>query len=365
MSTMALDIGGANIKAAHIVGAGTAMRTWSHPFALWRSPGDLVRELAVVCGHAGAFDQMLVTMTAELCDCFATKREGVEHVLGAVDTVAAGRQVQVWSTNAGFMTPAQARTHPWACAAGNWHALATLIARVFNDETVVLVDTGSTTTDIITLDHGDVRAVGLTDARRLASGELVYIGAARTPLCALGPSVQLIGTTYGVMAEHFATSADVFVLTGDCEEQPNCNDTADGRPLSRRCAAARVLRMIGADLELMAMNEAQALAHVFAISMRDRLAGAITRVIDVRMIDRIILSGSGAFLAQRAADGALPSVTQTHFADLFGKSASHAACAVALLALADHDAACRFMARRERHSFCDVTSGDHTANTER
>ena len=50
---------------------------------------------------------------------------------------------------------------------------------------VILLDMGSTTTDIIPIESGRVRALGRTDPDRLATGELVYSGALRTPVEAL------------------------------------------------------------------------------------------------------------------------------------------------------------------------------------
>ena len=153
--------------------------------------------------------------------------------------------------------------------------------------------------------------------QRLNSGELVYSGAGRTPLAALGPAVEWRGTRHGVMAEFFATIGDVFLLTGDSPEQPERTDTADGRPMTRACAAARVVRMIGADLEMVSAEDARELARVFAAVAVERIAAAVARVAwpDKKMEDpypgplpkkvegvgRAVVSGSGDFLAERAA----------------------------------------------------------------
>ena len=47
-------------------------------------------------------------MTAELADCFRTKREGVDAVLAAVELAAAAIPVHVWQTNGRFVTPSEA-----------------------------------------------------------------------------------------------------------------------------------------------------------------------------------------------------------------------------------------------------------------
>src|SRR3954454_11275303 len=67
---LALDIGGANLKAAHSAGL---IRTVA--FEVWRRPQDLARELAELAAGFPRFHRIAVTMTAELCDCFSTKAE--------------------------------------------------------------------------------------------------------------------------------------------------------------------------------------------------------------------------------------------------------------------------------------------------
>ena len=324
MNILALDIGGANIKAAHSDGA-----IVTQTFALWRQPQCLADVLREVMAELPAFEHLAVTMTAELCDCFATKREGVGHVLNAVEAVANGRAIHVWQTDGRFVTTDRAHDAPMLCAAGNWHVLATFVADMYRQGESLLVDTGSTTTDIIRLKDGHVAASGLTDTQRLATGELLHIGASRTSLMALGPKVTWSGKEYNVMAEHFATTADVFVLLGQVPQQPNNTDTADGRPLTQSGAAARLVRMIGADLEQLRHEDAVGLALSFAELVRARITDAIAQVAGGRRIDRIVVSGSGAFVAAAA----LPAVPVVRLAEQIGEDAASAACAFALRAV--------------------------------
>ena len=82
---LGLDIGGANIKAA------TAdKRAVSVPFALWKEPDRLSAVLADVVARFDGVEGFAVTMTGELCDCFETRREGVNRILDAMATVCRG-----------------------------------------------------------------------------------------------------------------------------------------------------------------------------------------------------------------------------------------------------------------------------------
>jgi len=325
---LGLDVGGAHIKAVHRDGRAAVI-----PFPLWREPDCLRDVLVAAADEFRPFEQIALTMTAELCDCFATKRHGVEAVLDAVVAFAKGRPVHVWVVPGGFVPVSVARQCPLECAAANWHALATYVARADPEKRVLLIDTGSTTTDVVRLQRGVVNASGWTDTDRLAMGELVYVGAARTPLMAMGPSVRWRHRDHGVMAERFAATADVFVLTGDLDEASEDSDTCDGRPMTRAYAAARLLRMIGADLEMLTQQDAVSLAQSFADIVDVRVVDAIHSVVGTSPVDHVVTSGSGAFIADRASCRALPEVPRIRLADRIGEATSRAACAYALVQL--------------------------------
>src|SRR5688500_12809916 len=119
-ATLAMDIGGANTKAARL--QGTALRTVSRPFEVWRDREALSRVIRAVAAEVGPADAVAITMTAELSDAFRTKREGVMFVLDAAE--AALGEPRVLTTAGELVTVAEARTRPWDVAADNWVATA-------------------------------------------------------------------------------------------------------------------------------------------------------------------------------------------------------------------------------------------------
>ena len=136
-------------------------------------------------------DVHAVTMTAELSQMFRTKRDGVAFVLDAMETAFAGADIDVFTVDGAFVDVAQAMRNPLSVAAANWTATATMVANTFHDG--LLIDIGTTTTDIIPIVGGRVVASGRTDPDRLASGELVYTGAVRTAIEAITSEVPLRG----------------------------------------------------------------------------------------------------------------------------------------------------------------------------
>jgi hypothetical protein len=297
------DIGGANIKAALAGRPGQAAPiVVERPFALWREPHRLTDVLIEIADRLGFAQAMAVTVTAELADCFATKREGIGFVLDALERAFPSAAKWIYGVDGTFRTVEAARRRPLRVAAANWMASATLAARTFPDG--LFIDVGSTTTDIIPLAGGRVAARGRTDPARLRSGELVYTGALRTPVCAIVRSVPLRGRRCRVAAEAFAVAADAHLWLGHIEDREYTCETADGRGRSREEAAARLARMVCADLELLGPDEVTVIAGAVARAQIRQIASGIRQVmrrLGARAPREAVIVGRGAFLATAAA----------------------------------------------------------------
>src|SRR5688572_7834346 len=179
MASLGWDIGGVNTKLA-LVTEGRVVDARVRAFELQRAPPalvDVLRTLAAeAAGTAIAHDaatsiRHAVTMTAELSQMFRTKREGVAFVLDTVEAAFPGSAIEVYTVDGRFVPPGIARAEPLAVAAANWSATAHAVAR--NHPDALLIDIGTTTTDVIPIVGGAVAADGRTDPERLASGELV------------------------------------------------------------------------------------------------------------------------------------------------------------------------------------------------
>ena len=296
------DVGGANLKVARIGIDGQA-DVLERPFPLWRESHRLPAALVEASNHLGRASTMAVTMTAELADCFATKREGVAFVLDAFRTAFPDVDPWVYGTDGRFRSRETARQRPDEVAAANWMASATLVARTFPDG--LFLDVGSTTTDVIPMIGGRVAAKGRSDPTRLSNGELVYTGVLRTPVCAIVRSVPLDGRSCRVAAEHFAVAADVHLWLGRIDERDYVCETPDGRNPSRSEAGARLARMVCGDLETLGPRDITAIAeHVTRAQVR-QIVGGIRQVMRRLRPGRppvAVLAGQGAFLARAAAD---------------------------------------------------------------
>jgi probable H4MPT-linked C1 transfer pathway protein len=332
MSSLAIDIGGANLKAAD--GRGYAA---TRPFAVWRHPGKLADEIHELLSASPSHALLAVTMTAELADCFATKADGVRTILDAVELAASRRcEILVYQVDGRLVSIEQARRAPIMAAASNWHALAAFANRYAAAWPALLIDLGSTTADVIPLHSNGPAAIGLTDPERLASGELVYTGVERTPLCAVVRSLPWLGDECPVAAELFATTADAYLMLGETPEEPDNCDSADGQPRTWPLALARLARMVCADVDSFTAEDARQAAAAVRGAQLTQLQAAVEKV--VSRLDSpprtVILSGHGEFLLRHLLDRLLWRVDVLSLTEELGPAVSRCAPAHALAVLA-------------------------------
>ena len=298
--TIGLDVGGANTKAAVVDGDGRA-RIVSEPFEVWREPGAMAAVIADVVGRFGFDDApVAMTTTAELVDVFASKREGVLHVLDAAAEAMPGRVLRVMTTHGELVGLEAARAAPLSCAAANWVATALLLGRWLPD--AILLDCGGTTTDVIPIVAGRVAAQGQTDVERLLAGELVYTGALRTNIAAVVSEVPIGGRPCPVSSELFAVTADAHLLRGRLEpEQCTCT-FPDNRGTTPGEVRSRLARVVCADPDQLADGDLEAIALTVEEAQVQAIAGALARVASHLATEvPVVAVGVGAFLARAAA----------------------------------------------------------------
>lgn len=330
MNWLGLDVGGANLKLAGSDGS----LARSVGFPLWQRRAELEEALRRLLADAPQAP-LAVTMTGELADCYATKAEGVAHILEAVTAAAGARSLRAYAVDGELIPFEQATRCPLLVAAANWHALAAWAAR-FAAGPTLLIDIGSTTTDLIPLVEGRPAARGRNDPERLVASELVYTGVCRSPVCALVRSLPWRGASCPTAQELFATTRDAYLTSGDLPEDGEDCSTADGRPATRETARDRLARQICADRTMFDEADAQAAAQEIQEAQLARLGIAARNVLSrlPSPVATVILSGQGEFLARRLLDALRIKPSVVSLAERLGRERSRVAPAYALAVLA-------------------------------
>jgi probable H4MPT-linked C1 transfer pathway protein len=328
---IALDIGGANLKAAD-------GRGWAHAeaFPLWREWRRLPEALARILGTGAAGHRVVATMTGEIADCYASRAEGVAHIVASLVAAAGGADVGISLVNGSIVPPEEAVRRPLEAAAANWHALARLAVAHAPTPTALLVDIGSTTTDVVPLRDGRPVPLAHDDAGRMLAGELVYSGVERTPLPAIVRSLPHRGCRRPAATERFADSRDCWLLLGELAENAAELDTADGGPATREAARVRLARTVLVEPADFSMADAIAAAEWVAEAQVRRVARAVRAVAarQIRPPGSIVFSGHGEPLARRAVDRVWPGIITMSLGAVLGPTVSRSACAHALALIA-------------------------------
>ncbi|MCW5658383.1 MAG: H4MPT-linked C1 transfer pathway protein [Burkholderiaceae bacterium] len=292
------DIGGAHVKAARLR-RGRVIDAAQWPCPLWMG----IDRLDAVLDSAGARWPDLphcthaVTMTGEMVDLFAHREDGVARLA----SLLAQRlpEPRFFGGELMWFAATEAARHWHVVASANWLASTRHVALVCSDDAGLLIDIGSTTTDLIAFGHGRVHSHGRSDAQRLQSGELVYQGVVRTPLCALAQRVRWRGVHSNVMNEFFATTADVYRLTGELDPAHDQHPSADHAPKDVAHTHARLARLIGLDGRDAGADEWLAFARDWRARQIDELRSQLARVAAAHALGPASIAvgaGCGAFL---------------------------------------------------------------------
>jgi probable H4MPT-linked C1 transfer pathway protein len=331
MQWLALDIGGANLKVAD----GQQYAAWQS-FALWQKPRQLGDTLKGMLHAAPRADQLAVTMTGELADCFTTRSEGVQFILDAMNTAAEKRPIKIYSQRDGLISSRRALKQPLDVAAANWHALASFAGRLAPTGFALLIDIGSTTTDIIPLVVGRCEAIGKNDVERMIAGELVYAGVERTPVSSLVSTLPFRGDHVPVASELFATTRDVYLTLGDLQPQPSDLGTANGKPATKSYARDRLAHLFCLDRDSFEDRDALEAAEAVDRQLTARVATALAQVTGRfdQTLETVIVSGQGEFFIRRLLERLRIRCRIVSLEQELGKSISRCAPAHALAVLA-------------------------------
>jgi len=279
-----IDVGGANLKVVDDSGVHI------HYCPLWEQ-APLTALLSGYCRRDAG--PAAVVMSGELADCFSAKQSGVSFIVRAVK--AAFPRAFFYGTDGKFHTRAVPQL-----AAANWLASADWLKDHYPDS--VLVDIGSTTTDIIPLTDFS-RLCGLTDLLRLQKGYLLYTGMLRTTLPALLRTVVIDGTETPVCAEYFATSADAHLVLGHIRPHEYTCDTPDKKEKAKTASLRRLARVVCADLAEIGEEGAEGIARQFWDAQRTLICDQVRAVVKESGGSSVVTAGIGATLFAKELGG--------------------------------------------------------------
>jgi probable H4MPT-linked C1 transfer pathway protein len=309
-----IDVGGANTKIATSEGFVKSLYA-----PLWKNKASLYDVLSEVSeAFAPRIEAVGVVMTGELCDCFETRREGVVYIKNALISVFNNVHVHFFDTTCTFKSSSEVDGNPLLFASTNWLASSKFISQQYKD--ALFIDLGSTTTDVIPIVGGKIKAEK-TDLERLIYHELIYSGILRTNIATVLKKV-----TIGEAGEECSTSSELFALTADAylvldyitAGEYTC-EAPDGYAFfgredeakSRISAMRRLARVVCSDFEEIGEGSAVSIAAQVMKAQVEELAASMEELKDKYDLKIVVSAGIGDFIVQEATD-----LLQMHFIPL-------------------------------------------------
>ncbi|MGD1005325.1 MAG: hydantoinase/oxoprolinase family protein [Methanoregulaceae archaeon] len=279
-----IDVGGANLKLVDDTDI------IIHYCPLWKGAPlvSLLEKHRTQSNNLAA-----VVMSGELADCFREKSEGISFIVRSVKKVFPN--AKFYGTDGLFHNDAVPQL-----AAANWLASADYLRTIYPD--AVLLDVGSTTTDIIPLSLFS-NLKGLTDIKRLQKGYLIYTGLLRTSIPTLLRTVTIDGIPTPLSSEFFAISADVHLVLSHIKPNQYSCDTPDQKGKTKISALRRLARVVCADLDEIGKQNALGIADQFWQAQRNVICDQVRKVMLDSNSSKVIISGIGSELFVNDLDG--------------------------------------------------------------
>ncbi len=296
------DLGGAHAKAALVDGCGRVDAVVQVPCPLWQGLEHLEAGIDQAMQQFGDKTDVhhAVTMTGELVDLFPDRTAGVQALIATMRRRFPTASLTVFGGTLGFLDTERANRSALQVASANWLASASWAARRLPEG--LLIDVGSTTTDLVPFAAQRVLAKGYSDHQRLVCQSLLYTGVVRTPLMAVAQSAPFAGEWVPLMAEHFATTADIYRIEGVLPDGADLLPSADNGEKSLPGSVRRLSRMLGLDADATDIEGWRKVSRYLAECQLRSIEDALLRILSQPGLSNsapLVGAGVGRFLVER------------------------------------------------------------------
>ncbi len=277
LKVLGLDVGGVHIKHSLVrVGKKTRFKaSETIPFEIFRDKDQLPALLEKIRNKHGP-DCVSLTMTGELSDVFRNRRQGVRWIAKTVHEAMANLEIRIMDVDGRLVSYHEAMYAPERVASANWAATLGWMCKGVKDG--IVLDVGSTTTDILPIRNHKPCVMGKSDFGRLKNGELLYTGCLRTNASFVVPMVRLGGKRVATCPEHFAIIGDAHLFLGELKPKQYTTPTPDGRGKTKSAAAARLARLVLSEPDELGFEQVESIARQVVDAQVDNIAKAVKRM---------------------------------------------------------------------------------------
>ena len=240
---LGIDIGGAHIKLIGLNKKRSVCFANYRKCYVWKGLDSLKKEFEYI--NNLNFDKKIIcgiTMTAELCDIFKSKKIGASQISNLCKILK--YNFLFYSKQKNIFTK-DVKGNYKNIISMNWHAVARYFMRYYKN--LIIIDFGSTTTDFICIKDGIISNVGVDDLSRLSEGELIYTGVVRTPLFGIQNKINYKNKVYHIIPELFSSTSDIYRVNNFINKNFDVDDEADHQGKSLTKSLIRISRSFAID----------------------------------------------------------------------------------------------------------------------
>ena len=292
------DIGGANTKISVLDTNLNVIDVHFKNLAIWNNFSELNNYFKSISGLYSSYNiENFITITAESCDNFKSRDEGIFLILNNCNNYIKGNKYYYSNSNL-YLKYSDAIKSPKSLYSTNWILTANLLKSL--DKINLMIDIGSTTTDFI---YKNINIEdNNSDYKRLSNNTLLYTGVVRTPLSMIFNDVIFSSKKISLINELFSSTGDIFNITKDIDFSSLDYTGADNKDFSLNNSLARLSRSIGLDYNKDNYKDLVALSKF----IKKEIINIVFRNINLLFnnnLNNICLSsiGEGAFLIKELA----------------------------------------------------------------
>lgn len=240
---LGIDIGGAHLKCIGLNKKKEIKLVNYLSYKIWSSSNQLKKSLENLSNKIGSNETFCgITMSAELCDIFPNRENGVKELKKLCKTLKFKKLYYTHRESIFSKNPKASEIMSM-----NWHSIGRLCEKKIKD--CIIIDFGSTTTDFICIKNFKFINKYFTDFSRLNNYELLYTGVVRTPPFSLVKKIIINKSNYSLIPEYFSDMSDIYRIKKILNKKVDLDDTRDGRGKSQIESKIRVSRNFGFDYD--------------------------------------------------------------------------------------------------------------------
>ncbi len=184
-----------------------------------------------------------ITMTAELCDNFENREQGAKKIKKLLKKLNFKKFFLTNKKKKRF----QRNPQNSKIISMNWLSTADFVAQKISN--CLIIDFGSTTTDLILIKNKKCLNKHFDDFSRLNNYELIYTGLTRTPIMSINNYVKINEKKINIIPELFSNTSDLYRVLKKLPKEVDQYETLDGRSKSIINSYKRLSRNLGFDYQ--------------------------------------------------------------------------------------------------------------------